>query len=211
MADAPVAIPDTPTVVGPRVPRRGNFFSRWLARTILRVWGWRMVGDLPDREQFLITAAPHTSNIDGLLLLFGAYSIGLDMHWVVKHTALKGLFGYILLWTGAVGVNRKAAGGMVQQVLDTFAKRPQFVLVVAPEGTRSRVETWKSGFHRIASRAKVPVCMGFIDYRVKRLGFGGTFEPSGDYAKDLAKMVEFYRLITPRFPERFALPSSLAE
>jgi len=204
-------VPESPTVLGPNVPRRGNAFSRWLARLILRVWGWRMVGNPPDCPQFLVTAAPHTSNIDGLLLLFGAYAVGFDQHWVVKHTALRSWWKPILLWTGAVGVNRRAAGGMVQQVLDQFAQRPKFVLIVAPEGTRTRTEIWKSGFHRIALRAKVPICLGFIDYGRKRLGFGPHFMPSGDYANDLARIVEFYRLITPRHPELFALPAELAE
>jgi 1-acyl-sn-glycerol-3-phosphate acyltransferase len=210
--NARAEVPDTPTTLGPRVPRRGNAFWRALARLLLWLHGgWRLVGSPPDAPQFVVVAAPHTSNMDGWLLLLAAYANGFDQHWVVKHTAFKGPWAPLLRWSGAIGVNRKAAGGMVQQVLERFAQQPKFVLIVSPEGTRRRVDTWKSGFYRIAVRAKVPICLGFIDYAGKRAGFGPNFMPSGDYAKDLARIVEFYKLITPRHPELFALPTALAD
>lgn len=204
-------IPETPLVLGARVPRRGNRFSRTLARLILRIGGWRLVGAPPDAPKFLITAAPHTSNMDGLLLLIAAFAMGLDQHWALKHTMFKGIWGPILRWTGAISVNRRQAGDMVQQVLHEFEQRAQFVLIVSPEGTRNRVETWKSGFHRIAARAQVPVCLGFIDYKLRRVGFGPSFTPGADFRRDLETMSGFYRLITPRHPERFALPSGLRD
>ncbi len=205
------SVPDTPVVLGAQVPRRGNKFSRGLAGLILRICGWRLVGAPPDAPKFVISAAPHTSNADGLLLLIAAFAMGMDQHWVVKHSVLKGLWGPILRWTGAIGVNRKQAGGMVQQVAQEFEQRAQFVVIVAPEGTRNRVETWKSGFHRIAASAQVPVCLGFIDYKLRRVGFGPSFVPSAEYRQDLEMMSGFYRLITPRHPERFALPSGLRD
>jgi 1-acyl-sn-glycerol-3-phosphate acyltransferase len=207
----PPAVPDTPTVLGPNVPRRGNFFSRALARLLLRILGFRMVGNPPDAAKFIVTAAPHTSNMDGLLLLFGAFSVGFDQHWVLKHTMFQGWRGPILRWTGAVSVNRKQAGGMVQQVLEQFQTRDRFVLIVAPEGTRTRVETWKSGFHRIAVKAGVPVCLGFICYERRLVGFGPTFVPGDNFRADIDQMTAFYRQITPKHPELFALPRALAE
>ena len=204
-------VPDTPFVLGAKVPRRGNWFSRGLAGLILRVCGWRLVGATPDAPKFVMTAAPHTSNMDGLLLLIAAFAMGLDQHWILKHTLFKGIWGPIFRWTGAISVNRKQAGGMVQQVLHEFEHRAQFVVIVSPEGTRNHTETWKSGFHRIATRAQVPVCLGFIDYKLRRVGFGPSFTPSADFRKDLATMSGFYRLITPRHPALFALPTALRD
>jgi 1-acyl-sn-glycerol-3-phosphate acyltransferase len=123
----------------------------------------------------------------------------------------KGWRGPVLRWTGAVSVNRKQAGGMMQQVLEQFRARERFVLIVAPEGTRARTDAWKSGFHRIAQLAQVPICLGFIDYEKKLIGFGPNFLPSEDYWRDLATMAGFYRQIAPRHPERFALPRRLDE
>jgi 1-acyl-sn-glycerol-3-phosphate acyltransferase len=205
------SIPDAPTVVGTNLPRRGNALTRGFWRMALRLFGWRMVGNPPDVPKFLMTAAPHTSNLDGLLLMFGAFAVGIEQHWVIKHSMMRGWRAPLLRFTGAVGVDRSRGGNLVQGVLDQYQQRERFILTIAPEGTRRRVETWKSGFYRIAQRAQVPVCLGFIDYKHRLIGFGPSFVPSGDYARDLALMSAFYAQITPRYPKLFAVPTRLAE
>lgn len=199
-------MPDAPTVLGARVPRRGNRFSRWLGRSLLRLLGWRVVGNPPDRSHFIVTAAPHTSNMDGVLFLLATFAMGLDLHWVGKHTLFTGPWGGMLRWMGGIGIDRRQPGGMVQQVADQFAAVPGLVLVVAPEGTRGHNDRWKSGFYRMAEAARVPIALGFMDYASRRVGFGPMIEVSGDFDADLQRMAQFYRQMTPRHPERFTLP-----
>ena len=55
-------------VPGPNVPRRGNALTRWLGRFLLRLWGWRVVDELPDVPKAVVVCAPHTSNVDGLVV-----------------------------------------------------------------------------------------------------------------------------------------------
>lgn len=207
MKDVP--IPQADTVLGPRVPRRGNAFSRALGRLLLRLIGWRVVGNPPDAPRFIVTAAPHTSNMDGLIFLIAVFAMGLDLHWIGKHTLFKGPWRPFLRWTGGIGIDRRQTGGLVQQVADQFAARPGLVIVVAPEGTRARTEQWKSGFYRMAELAQVPIALGFMDYRLKRVGFGPALMPSGDFDADLQRMVSFYGRVTPRKSERFSLPADL--
>ncbi|MDD3765268.1 MAG: lysophospholipid acyltransferase family protein [Nevskiales bacterium] len=199
-------IPDAPTVLGAHVPRRGNRFSRWLGRTLLRLMGWRVVGAPPDTAKFMVAAAPHTSNMDGLIFLIATFAMGLDLHWAGKHTLFKGPWGPMLRWMGGIGIDRRRPGGMVQQVAEQFGHADALVLVVAPEETRSRAHSWKSGFYRMADIARVPIAMGFMDYALKRVGFGPHFMPCGDFQADLQLMAAFYGQITPKHPERFTLP-----
>ncbi|TJY64959.1 hypothetical protein E4T66_01665 [Sinimarinibacterium sp. CAU 1509] len=202
------AIPDATTVLGPSVPRRGNRFSRWLGRSLLRVLGWRVVGNPPDCPRFIVTAVPHTSNMDGILFLIATFAMGLDLHWVGKHTLFTGPWGPMLRWMGGIGIDRSKPGGMVQQVAEQFASAPGLVLVVAPEGTRGHNDRWKSGFYRMAEAARVPIALGFMDYASRRVGFGPAIEVSGDLDADLQRMAQFYGQMTPRHPERFTLPRS---
>ncbi|MEQ1439819.1 lysophospholipid acyltransferase family protein [Fontimonas sp. SYSU GA230001] len=205
MKDVP--IPESDTVLGPRVPRRGNAFSRALGRLLLRAIGWRVVGDPPDAPRFIVAAAPHTSNMDGLIFLIAVFAMGLDLHWIGKHTLFRGPWGPLLRWMGGIGIDRRRSGGLVQQVVDQFAARPQLVLVIAPEGTRSRTQQWKSGFYRMAEQAQVSIALGFMDYRLKRVGFGPALTATGDFGGDLQRMVAFYGRVTPRKPERFSAPA----
>ena len=119
--------------------------------------------------------------MDGLIFLIAVFAMGLDLHWVGKHTLFKGPWGPFLRWTGGIGIDRRQAGGLVQQVADQFKARDGLVIVVAPEGTRSRTEQWKSGFYRMAELAQVPISLGFMDYKLKRVGFGPSLMPSGDF------------------------------
>ena len=50
----------------PSLPRSApNPFARWLARSILRAGGWRMVGAFPDVPKAVLLGAPHSSKADG--------------------------------------------------------------------------------------------------------------------------------------------------
>jgi hypothetical protein len=52
--------------------------------------------------------------------------------------------------------------------------------------------------------------MGYMDYRRKRAGIGPVFMPTGDIEADMIKLADFYKDITPRYPEKkgaVALPA----
>ena len=91
-----------------------------------------------------------------------------------------------------------------------FRDLHSFYFGLAPEGTRSRRDHWKSGFYRIAREANVPIVLGFLDYGSKRIGLGPTLYPSGDLAADLAIIRDFYEGIEGRWPEQ-ASPIRFAE
>lgn len=203
MSDSP--LPQHPPQFGSEVPRRGNAFSRGFARFLLWVMRWKIVGNPPNRRHFIVTAAPHTSNMDGLIFLIASVAMGLELHWIGKHTLFKGLGGRFLRWMGGISVERHAARDFVGQVAEEFRTREQLVIVIAPEGTRGRVTRWKSGYYRMAQQAQVPIALGFMDYPSRRVGFGPALEVSDDYEADMAQMMDFYRHVTGKFPERFVL------
>ena len=196
-------IPVKPTELPPRVPRRGNAFSRAFGRFLLWIMGWKVVGDPPDAPKFIVTAAPHTSNWDGAIFLIATVALGLDLHWIGKHTLFTGLGGRFMKWLGGIGIDRGAAQDVVSQVAQRFHQSEQLVIVLAPEGTRERVGQWKSGFYRMAQRAGVPIVLGFMDYASKRVGFGPSLTVSGDMEADFRTMMDFYRHVTPKYPERY--------
>jgi 1-acyl-sn-glycerol-3-phosphate acyltransferase len=187
---------------GDAIPRRGNQFSRMLGSLLLRLSGWKPVGQLPNLSKFVIVAAPHTSNWDGVLAVLVLLAGGLDIHWMVKKEALDNPFGGILRWLGAVPIDRQAAGGVVRQIINRFTNQEKFIIVVAPEGTRQRVEKWKTGFYRIATAANVPMVLSYADYAKRTVGFGPTLTPTGDLDVDMAIMMDFFKTITPRHPHQ---------
>lgn len=193
--------------VGPRVPRRGNAFSRGFARLLLRLMGWRLLGTVPDEPKMILIGAPHTSNMDGFIGLATLTALGVHAGTMIKDSAFKGLMGPILRWFGAIPIDRRSPKGVVEQSVDAFRQNAKLLLLLAPEGTRSAATEWKRGFYHIASSAQVPILPAACDYRNKRVTFGPLLWPAGDFAADFAILLAFYRDFGHgRHPERTSKP-----
>jgi 1-acyl-sn-glycerol-3-phosphate acyltransferase len=190
--------------IGARVPRTDHPVLRWLALRLLDLLGWRLDVHLPDEPRFVVLAAPHTSNWDGVLAILAMLAMELRLALFIKHTAFEGALGGLLRKVGAIPIDRKARGGVISQTVETFRTRPELVIGIAPEGTRQRVEKWKRGFYLIAAGAEVPMVLAYIDYARKTVGTGPVLRATGDYARDLEAIQTFYRTITPKVAANFS-------
>lgn len=193
--------------LGPKVPQRGNVFSRWLGRVVLRAMGWRIEGAVPDLPKMVVIGAPHTSNMDGVISFVVLTALGLRAGTMIKDSAFKGAVGVLLRWLGALPINRRSPKGVVEQTVEVFATNQQFVLLLAPEGTRSAAPEWKRGFWHVARGAGVPVLPASINYQTKCVRFGEPLYTGDDYAADLARLLVFYAAHSaPRHAERLSRP-----
>lgn len=184
--------------VGEQLPRRGNTLLPSFGRAVLDAFGWRVAGALPDRRKFVIVVAPHTSNWD---FVFGAatmLALDLEIYWIGKHTLFREPFGRFMRWLGGVPVDRSSPKGLVEQIVDAFQRRDQMVLAITPEGTRKQVRHWKTGFHRIARGANVPIVPVFLDYERRVVGIGPAFETTENTEDDVKAIRVFYENIRGR-------------
>jgi 1-acyl-sn-glycerol-3-phosphate acyltransferase len=173
-----------------------------LAIIVLRIFGWRRAGCVPDSPKFVMIAAPHTSNWDFPVGLAIMLAFKVKMYWLGKGPIFKWPFGTFFKWLGGIPVNRSRSGDVVAQTIQAFKEQPRMIMVVAPEGTRKRANHWKTGFYYIATGANVPIVMGFIDYVRKEGGFGPTLMPTGNIEADMEKIRAFYGNITAKMPDK---------
>ena len=163
-----------------------------LSKWILNRLGWEVSAELPDTGKYIIIAAPHTSNWDFPLGILAAEAMRVRIHWIGKHTLFRWPYGWFFRAIGGTPVYRHKTLNMSQQLAAIIAENEQFVLVLAPEGTRSKTDHWKSGFYYIAEAANVPVCLGYLDFGHKRVGIAGCFKLSGNMNQDLDIIRTFY-------------------
>lgn len=168
----------------------------------LKLAGWKLEGQPPVEKKYVLIAVPHTSNWDFPITLAMAFLFKFDIFWMGKESLFAGPAGPIMRWLGGISVNRSAASNLVQQTIDAFNANDKLVVTIPPEGTRSRVEKWKTGFYYIAHGANVPIALGFLDYKHKVGGFGPTFYPTGDLEKDIAEIRKFYAGINGRYADQ---------
>lgn len=176
---------------------------RAVARAFLRFSGWSLEGELPAARAYVLIAAPHTTNWDLLYFLACAWAFGISPSWMGKHTLFRGPLGPVTRALGGVPVYRARAGGLVAQMAEAFERNRDLVLTVPPEGTRTRVAYWKSGFYQIARAARVPIAMGFLDYARRSGGVGPVLVPSDDLRGDMDAIRAFYADKRAKYPDWF--------
>lgn len=187
-------------VLPPDVPRRQrHLLQRW-ARLGMRALRWRIEGEFPDLRKFVIIVAPHTSNWDFVVALFCDLALDLDAAWLAKHSIFVGPFGRWLKSLGGIPVVRSASHNVVSQAAAEFARRDQMVLAVAPEGTRRKVESWKSGYWHIARAAGVPIVPVGLDFARRAAVIGPLRHVTDSLADDEAVLKAFFEGITPKNP-----------
>ena len=182
-----------------------RFFSglfRALSIVFLKLAGWRRVGCVPDLPKYVMIGAHHTSNWDAPISVAILFSFRIKAYWLMKNTAFRWPFRGLLLWLGAIPVDRTKSADVVGQMAGEMKKRTEMVLLLAPEGTRKKVTRWKSGFYHIARGAGVPVVLAFLDYRQKEGGLGPVFRPTGNFEADMGEILRFYSTVTGKRPER---------
>ena len=164
-----------------------------IAKVALRLSGWKLAGELPKEKKYLLIGAPHTSNWDFCLMLCLVLSRRMSVNWMGKQQLFRSPFHHFMRWLGGIPVERSKANNTVEQMVNAFNKADEMILIITPEGTRSKVSQWKTGFYHIAQQAQVPIVQGYIDASKKHCGFGPRLEPNGDIEQDMAAIKTFYR------------------
>lgn len=188
------------------IPRLGNRFSQFLGMTVLRLMGWRFEGNFPAHKKMVLAVAPHTSNWDFVIGLAVAFSLKLKISFFGKHSIFIPPFDRLLRRWGGIPIERSKAHGVVTQITNKINSTDKMILCLSPEGTRSRIEKWKTGFLHIAHKADVPVFLVAFDYQKKKIIFGPDKKISADIDSELLNVYSFYANVQAKFPDKVSCP-----
>jgi 1-acyl-sn-glycerol-3-phosphate acyltransferase len=160
---------------------------------MLKLLGWRLDERLPMVPKYVLIAYPHTSNWDFIIGMLAKWAMDMPLNWVAKQSMFRGPFRPLFIAMGGIPVDRSHSSGFIQKNIELFKTRERFVLGLMPEGTRSRTDRLKTGFYHIADGAKVPIALGYFDYKNKIVGVGKTIETTGSIEKDFEIIKTFYQ------------------
>jgi 1-acyl-sn-glycerol-3-phosphate acyltransferase len=167
-------------------------FLRIISSIGLRTIGWHAQGRDITHSKFVLIAAPHTSNWDFPLMLMVILKLRLRVFWMGKHTLFPFGFAWFMKYLGGIPINRSKSHNVVNETIKLFETHEKLIVLIPPEGTRSKVKHWKSGFYRIARGANVPVLLGHVDAEKKIAKLDEFFFPSDDLDADMKKIRAFY-------------------
>lgn len=177
-----------------------------LSKIWLFLWRWKVTKEADLPPKCVLIAAPHTTNWDFPITMAMAAVEGIDIRWLGKEQMFNKVLGPFFRAMGGISVKRASANGLVGDLANEFSLHDSLVLVVPAEGTRSKVEYWKSGFYQIAKQAGVPIVCAFVDKSTRTGGFGPTIIPSGDIKADMDRIRAFYADKTGLKSNRFSVP-----
>ena len=173
-----------------------------VCRLCLALRGWKLQGQPPTARKYVMITVPHTSNWDFPLALAMAFVYRFEMRWMGKDSLFSGWRGPVMRWLGGIPIDRTSRNNVVADTIAAFKASTHLIIAIPPEGTRSKVDKWKTGFYYIALGAEVPIALAFLDYQRKIGGFLATFLPTGDIEKDFVNIRAFYTGIAGKYAEQ---------
>ena len=162
---------------------------RILSKFILnKIIGWKVIGYLPANEKYIIAVVPHSSYFDLIIaVLIRTYS-GLKIKFIGKKELFNPITSFLFKFLGGIPVDRTKKLNIVDEVVNLFKSGKIKILAIAPEGTRKRVEKWKTGFYYIALKSNLPILMVSFDYMRKEVKINNKFYPTGDIDNDFIQL-----------------------
>lgn len=172
-----------------------------------KIFGWKVVGTIEKEvPKCIVIAVPHTSWWDFFLGIFSRAILEIEINYVGKKELFTFPFGYFFKWTGGTPLNRQAKENKVDSIARIFDSKEVFRLAIAPEGTRKKVNEWKTGFYYIALKANVPIVPVAFDYGKKEVVYHKPFYPTGDIEKDLPILEAYFKDVIGKIPENSFVP-----
>lgn len=173
--------------------------SKWILTTA----GWKLKIGVEEPVKSVICVAPHTSNWDFIIGKLAYWAAGRQANFLMKKSWFFFPMGNLLRAMGGVAIDRSRKNSVTQQMVEVFGQRKHFHLAITPEGTRSRVESWKMGFYHMANTAGVPIQLAYLDYGRKEIGIMELFVPTGDETADMLHIQNYYKTVQAKHPEKF--------
>jgi len=181
-----------------------------MKKLIAKIWftlsGWKLnttPAVIDKARHSVMIAAPHTSNWDFPFTIFGFWLMDIDLKYFIKDSYTRSPLGWFFRWTGALGVDRAKQNNLVEHTASMLKGDKNLVILVPAEGTRKRVERWRTGFYQIAMQAQVPISLGYLDFEKKIAGVGDVFMPTGNFEADMQHIEDFYKNIPGKNPELY--------
>ena len=177
---------------------------KFIAKLILlHIMGWKIINTFPNLKKYVIIAAPHTSWQDFPIAILAKFAIGLKANYVGKASLFKPPFGFLFRWLGGAPIDRSKSTNKVQAIVHIFNTKERFILAMSPEGTRQKVEKWKTGFYYIAKGANVPIVMITLDFQHKQIKSSKPYYLTNTIAEDFKQFHTYFEGVVGKHPELY--------
>ena len=174
-------------------------FCYWV---IFKRVGWRMIGQPPKLDKYLLVALPHTSNWDFIIGWMVGQALRLNLRIFVKDVFFVWPLNHACRWVGVLPVNRRTSTNFTEGMAKLFEQEEELHALITPEGTRGAVPRLKSGYYHLAKKAGVKIVVAGPDFGNKTFTFKEARDPLPTFEEDEANVIAFCKEQQGYYPEK---------
>ena len=172
---------------------------------ILKLLGWKIVGEYPDIKKSIAIFAPHTAHIDAIYGKLGYTELGVNYRFLSKKELFFFPMNLVMKKFGSIAVRGVKGKNAIYQVVDLLNNTDELHIVLSPEGWIKKVTEWNKGFYFMALKANVPIVVTYLDYEKKEMGIKGVIYDVEDFQSVMKQINTMYKNVSGKCPEQFAL------
>ena len=190
----------------------GNALTRAIGSGLLKLFGWKVEGKLPNEAKVILVGEPHTSNWDFILIMCAAQSVGFRMSYIMKKEAFFWPLGRFFKWMGGLPIERKKGQDSLAQIKQHVEAHDNIFLAITPSGSRAPKEKYKTGYLRMANAFNIPIFLIGLHAPTKSIILDRLVDPIDDIAAQNRSIQNYmdgtYRGIKPSNQRLGPLPES---
>ena len=153
-------------------------------------------------DKSVMISAPYTSFWDYVYTISSFWKNGYTIKVLFEQKSHFGIRSAICKICDGINLT-EIDGKMTHHMSDVFNSTDKMMLIVPTEGSRKKVDRWKTEFYEIAIHANVPVLLGYLDYEDKIVGIGASINITDDFKSDMIKIQDFYKNFSAKYPENY--------
>lgn len=167
-----------------------------------KVLGWELIGSFnqESNSKCVIIVVPHTSWHDFYIGLLIRKITGVKINFLGKKELFVGPLGWYMRKVGGMSLDRTSGQNKVDEIAKIFNSTEELRIAIAPEGTRKKVASLKTGFYHIALAANVPIIMVTFDFGEKQNVISEPFYPTGNMDYDFKHIHSFFEGVKGKVP-----------
>lgn len=172
---------------------------------LTHILGWKIKGDFPNVNKSIVIFAPHTSYFDALYGKLYLNEVGIKHTFLSKRELFYFPMNIVMKWYGSIPVRGVQGENAIFNIAKMFEEAQSLYIILSPEGTRKKIAKWNKGFYYMATKANVPIVVGYLDYHKKEIGIRGVIDNLDNINIVMHQINKMYEDVSAKYPEKFSI------
>jgi 1-acyl-sn-glycerol-3-phosphate acyltransferase len=183
-------------------------YSEIFFQFLLKIIGFNVNIDIKNLPSKVIFISSHTSIYDfliGMIIYYGYLHKKYKLYCLMKKLFESMVSPFLLLIDNKVNIISvdKTKNGLTTKIIDTLKTKDNYLIFIAPEGTRKINQTLRKGYWIIAKELNIDVVYVGIDFHKKYIQLEKNRKVDENWNVEQDNFIQEAIKYTPLYPEKF--------